>query len=123
MKTDRQNLGQTAENLAVNYLQQKGYQIFKRNFRLRRAEIDIIAIDRQDLVIIEVKSIRTDRFGPGENRITSRKKTKLIIAAYGFLDLFPAFTGKNLRFDVIIVDFSRYPAGIEHYQGAFWQQI
>ncbi len=122
MKTLRQSLGQTGEDLAVQYLQQKGYKILERNYRIAKAEIDIIALDQDDLIIVEVKSIRTDRYGPGEERITSRKKTKLIIAAYGFLDFFPAFSEKNLRFDVIVINFTCYPATIEHYQSAFWQQ-
>ena len=122
MKTQRQNLGKSGEDLAVQYLRQKGYKILKRNFRIGRAEIDIIALDQGDLILVEVKSIRTNRFGQGEEHITSRKKTMLIRAAYRFLDFFPAMSGRNLRFDVIVLDFTGFPAGIRHYQAAFWQQ-
>ena len=122
MKTYRQNLGQSGEDLAVQYLRQKGYKILKRNYRIGRAEIDIIALDQDELVLIEVKSIRTNRFGQGEEHITSRKKIMLIRAAYRFLDYFPEMSGKNLRFDVMVIDFTCFPAGIRHYQGAFWQQ-
>lgn len=122
MKTYRQNLGKTGEDLAVRYLQQKGYEILRRNYRIGKAEIDIIAMDRDDLVIAEVKSIRTLRFGRGEEHVTKRKKTILIMAAYGFLDIFPLASRKNLRFDVLVIDFSCFPAAIEHYQSAFWQR-
>ena len=122
MKTLRQNLGRAGEELAVRYLQQKGYEILQRNYRIGKAEIDIIALDSDDLVIAEVKSIHTIRFGRGEEHITKRKKTMLIMATYGFLDIFPLPSGKNLRFDVLVIDFTRFPAGIEHYQGAFWQR-
>jgi putative endonuclease len=122
MKTCRQSLGQCGEDLAVQYLRQRGYKILKQNFRIGRAEIDIIALDQDDLILVEVKSIRTNCFGQGEEHITSRKKVMLIRAAYRFLDLFPAMSGKNLRFDVMVTDFTAFPAVIRHYQGAFWQQ-
>jgi putative endonuclease len=122
MKTNRQNLGRTGEDLAVNYLQQKGFRILDRNFRIGKAEIDIIALEQEELIIVEVKSVCTIRYGYGEEHISEKKKRMLIRAAYGYLNLFPTLTGKNLRFDVLIVNFDCYPATIKHYRGAFWQK-
>jgi putative endonuclease len=122
MKTNRQNLGHEGENLAVRYLQDQGYEILQRNWRIGRAEVDIIALDRDDLAIIEVKSVYSLNLGFGEERISRRKKTMLILAAYGFLELFPELSSKNLRFDVIVIDFTCYPAAVAHYPAAFWQQ-
>jgi putative endonuclease len=122
MKTNRQNLGRKGEDLAARYLSQQGYKILHRNYRIGKAEIDIIALDNDDLVIVEVKSVRTTFFGSGVENITRRKKTMLILAAYAFLELYPAVETKNLRFDVIAIDFTCHPAVIRHYQAAFWQQ-
>ena len=122
MKNSRQSLGKMGEDIASDYLQQKGYTILQRNWRSGKAEIDIIALDKEDLVMVEVKSVHTLRCGHGEERISRRKRTMLILAAYGFLELFPAMSKKNLRFDVIIINFTSYPANIAHYQSAFWQQ-
>ena len=121
MRTDRQCLGQKGEELAVQYLLQKGYTILERNLRIRRAEIDIVCLENNDLVLVEVKSVRTPHWGYGEERISNKKKKMLIQAGYAFLDLNPDIMEKNMRFDVIVIDFSSYPAAIKHYQGAFWQ--
>lgn len=43
------------EDLAVAFLEKKGYQILERDFRLRGGEVDIVARDHECLVFIEVK--------------------------------------------------------------------
>ena len=48
-------LGKEAEQMAVNYLTQKGYTILHCNWRHSRYEIDIIAMKDKLLRIIEVK--------------------------------------------------------------------
>ena len=50
----RHILGKTGEDIATQYLIQKGYKIVERNFYCRQGEIDIIAKDKNELVFIEV---------------------------------------------------------------------
>jgi putative endonuclease len=61
MKTNRQKLGTVGEDMAVEYLQKKGYKIIERNFRHYQYELDIICQDKKELVIVEVKSVRVVR--------------------------------------------------------------
>jgi putative endonuclease len=55
---ERLRVGATGEDLAANYLREQGYTVLQRNVRLGREEIDIIAHDPRDdvLVFVEVKS-------------------------------------------------------------------
>ena len=49
-------LGKKGEEIAAQYLSEKGYEILERNWRNRHKEIDIIAKDGNELVIVEVKT-------------------------------------------------------------------
>ena len=49
---EHNDLGKIGEELAVNYLIEKGYEILERNWRNKHKEIDIIAKDGGTLVIV-----------------------------------------------------------------------
>jgi putative endonuclease len=119
MKTERQNLGQTGEALAADFLKNKGYKILKKNFRYRHTELDIICRDKDTLVFVEVKSVRVPAFGSGEERISYQKKHNIIKTAYAYLRYRSDLIGLAIRFDVVVVSFEQVPAAVAHYQGAF----
>ena len=56
--------GQTGEDAVCEYLEDKGYRVAARNFRIRGGEIDIISTKGEYLVFTEVK---TRKFGALEN--------------------------------------------------------
>ena len=47
--------GRSGEELALLYLQNKGYALLEQNFRFQRCEIDLILRDGETLVFVEVK--------------------------------------------------------------------
>ena len=53
--------GADGEQLACRYLEGKGYRILERNWRSGQNELDIIATNKQFLVIVEVKTRRSSR--------------------------------------------------------------
>ncbi len=120
--TAKQQLGENGERLACRFLEQKGHRILKRGFRSGRAELDIISAIEDTIVISEVKSYHSDPLGVPEYRVNKRQQKNIIRGAYTFLDRHPRYEGMGVRFDVIIVDFSEYPAKITHHEGAFWDE-
>jgi putative endonuclease len=122
MKTDRQKLGSAGEDMAAAFLQKNGYRIVDRNFQAGKFEIDLICLDGNDLVIVEVKSVRGPGYGRPEARISRFKQRSIIKATYLFLNKNPKFKGKNVRFDVVCINLKVYPADINHYKSAFWEQ-
>ena len=52
----RHEIGKLGEDLACRYLQNQGYKILERNFEARQGEIDIIALDKSEIIFIEVKT-------------------------------------------------------------------
>ncbi len=121
-KTERQKLGTKGERLAADYLTGKGHRIIFRNYRYGKSEIDLISRTDEAIVISEVKSFYADPLGAAEFRIHKHKQKKIIEGAYGFLGEHPEYEGVGVRFDVLIVDFSSYPAQITHYEGAFYDE-
>ena len=121
MLTDKQKLGKNGEAIALKFLKNKGYKKIARNYRYGKGEIDIICEYENDLIIVEVKSVRIDGFGNGEERITSKKQNMIIETTYGFLAENEQYLNYGVRFDVVVVNLKNYPAEIVHYEAAFWQ--
>ena len=53
-------LGKKGEELAVQYLQEKGYTILAINWQEHKFEIDIVAQHKHEMVFVEVKTRSTD---------------------------------------------------------------
>ena len=121
--TNKRQLGQKGEQLAQQYLQRQGLEPIARNYRAGHWEVDIIAKDPKEevLVFAEVKSYFADPLNPPEWRVSKSQQKRIIKAAYAFLDEHPEYENFSVRYDILIVDFSNYPAKIIHYEAAFWQ--
>ncbi len=94
--------GQDKENIAVNYLKNKGYFIIQTNFRVRQGEIDIVARDGSTIVFVEVKYRSTSRSGNPLEAVNITKQRKISKAALFYLNknkISPDNT--PIRFDVI----------------------
>lgn len=111
-------MGQKGEELALRYLQQKGYRILDRNFRCRLGEIDLVARDGDCLVFVEVRTRSSSKYGLPQESITTAKKKKLRRLAQFFLAS-GQYEGLNVRFDVVAVDFT---GGVDltHIEDAFY---
>jgi putative endonuclease len=66
--------GRAAEEQAAKYLMNLGYTIITRNYQIRGGEIDIIALEDDELVFVEVRW-RTDDLG--EESVGPRKAATL----------------------------------------------
>ncbi|MGD2036084.1 MAG: YraN family protein [Bacteroidales bacterium] len=110
-------IGKKGELLAAGYIKKKGYRIVRTNWRYRHKEIDIIAYDGPELVIVEVKLRSTDYFGDPSEAVTKKKQRFLIEAAEAYLGTI--VEAPEVRFDVIsiVAGGSRYE--IDHITDAF----
>ncbi|HLS30443.1 MAG TPA: YraN family protein [Flavobacteriaceae bacterium] len=114
---EHNKLGKKGEHLAVSFLLENGYEILERNYRFRKAEIDIIAKKGEVLAAVEVKTRSTSAFGNPQDFVKP-KKIKLMVAAFDHYIL------KNdleveARFDIIAIVKNRLGTRIEHLEDAF----
>lgn len=117
-------LGKKGEDIAVAYLQKRGYKILEQRWHDHHMEIDIIAFDEesQELVSVEVKTRETDVFGSPEDAVDTKKIRRTVNATDFYIKshniLFP------VRFDIfaIIIPQGGEPK-ITHFKDAFYAPL
>ena len=117
MMIEPHELGKLGEELACDYLTSKGYQILERNWRSGHKEIDIIALADTTLVVVEVKTRKSDDYGDPDIAVGRDKQRMLIWAA----DSYVRYKNLNVdvRFDIISIVISDGEPEIEHIEDAF----
>ena len=60
MARDKREIGRMGEDIAVLYLQRKGFKVIERNFRKPWGEIDIVAEKDGEVRFVEVKAVSRD---------------------------------------------------------------
>jgi putative endonuclease len=70
-------LGQFGERVAADYLEDKGIRVIDSNWRCPAGEIDLVALDGAELVIVEVKTRRSRRYGDPLEAVTAAKLQRL----------------------------------------------
>lgn len=117
-KTHRQ-IGNEGEDLACEFLVNKGWRILDRNYYSSHCEIDIIAKDNEFYVFVEVKSRSTDFFGRPEEFVNDEKVQRVFQAAETWI-IEKKLSGAPMRFDVIgILTPKQKDVSIYHLQDAF----
>lgn len=99
---DNKKTGQLGEDLAVKFLTDNGYKILERNRHFSRAcEVDIIALIKDTLVFVEVKTRSSDVCGIPFEAVTKTKYEKIKLGLYSYLKENPQY--KKYRIDAISV--------------------
>ena len=94
-------IGDLGEDLAADFLQKKGYSVIERNFRFKRAEIDIIAEKEDTLVFVEVKLRKSLSHGHPEDSVDNAKMRLYTDAAEHYLEIIN--WNREIRFDIISI--------------------
>ena len=116
---DRLQTGKIGEDLAVDFLKNSGYRIIERNFRCKLGEIDIIALDKNILAFVEVRTKKTSSFCTPQETVTFSKQKKLQKLSLYYLAK-KQIKNRDCRFDVVAIDLSKGKNGIELFKNAFW---
>ena len=111
-------LGAKGEQIAANFLKNKGYQILERNWRIGRAEIDIIAMYQKEMVFIEVKTRSDNYFGEPETFVNQKKRDLMTDAANAYM--YEVDHDWEFRFDIISIIIRDGKTYINHFEDAFW---
>jgi putative endonuclease len=114
---DNISFGKKGENLAVEYLLEEGYEVLERNWRFKHIEVDIIARDKDQLVITEVKTRSGNSYGEPSTAVDIRKQRSLIFAAERYI--FSHDLDLDVRFDIVSIIIDHGRTVLEHIKEAF----
>lgn len=115
---EHNELGKLGEELAVDYLQQNGYNILETNWTFQKAEIDIIAQKDNILAVIEVKTRSSIAFGLPQDFVKPKKIQLLVKAINEYI--IANNLEVNVRFDIIAIYKKEKEYSIEHIEEAFY---
>lgn len=118
-RTERQKVGQWAEDRALAHLRAAGLILVDRNLRCARGEIDLIVRDRASVVFVEVRYRAENQFGGAVASIDRRKQRRLLHCAQTYLRRHPVRRGQGHRFDVVVLEGPRDAVKITWIQAAF----
>src|ERR1700722_11718144 len=115
--TKKIRIGQKGEEIASNYLENRGYEIITRNYRKKFGEIDIIVRSSDSiLVFVEVKTLFSAKQGEYENldslspedNFTTQKGKKVKQTCEFFAAKYPKLIDeeKGWRIDLIAIEIS-----------------
>ena len=102
MVDPRRAVGADGEERAAAWYLAAGYEVVARNWRCCDGELDLVVRRGRELVFVEVKARRSDRFGIPAEAVTSAKRRRLRRLAARYLEATQARAG-SLRFDVVSI--------------------
>lgn len=113
---ERQRLGGFGERVAAHRLESLGMQIIDRNVRVGRAELDLIAQDGAETVVVEVRT-RRGAAGLAAESLTPAKLRRLWHAAMGYAEA-NGIDPERIRVDVVAVELDGAGAArnVEHFR-------
>lgn len=120
MPTARRRLGDAGERYAARLLERAGHTILARQWRCPAGELDLVTLDGAELVFVEVRTRRGDRYGTPEESIDDRKAARLLRLADDFLAAHSEHEGRVWRVDLvaIVLDATGALARVTHHPNA-----
>ena len=71
--------------MADRFLQDQGYQLLDTNYRCAYGEVDIVALDGEELVFVEVRTRHGNLFGTPEESLSERKLQHLLATCQDYV--------------------------------------
>ena len=117
--TSKRTTGDVAERIAKSYVRQHGLNVIDQNVLYRQGEIDLIAMDNEQLVFIEVRFRKNASHGGALASVTPSKQQKIVKAAQLYLQQTFQHRPPSCRFDVIGISGSETQPDITWIKNAF----
>ncbi len=110
-------VGRYGEDVATAHVLGLGWQVLERNWRAPGGELDLVALDGDELVAVEVKTRRSLAFGYPAEAVTAAKLARVRRLAAQWLATHDVHPG-SVRIDVVAVLVARGAApSVEHLRG------
>ncbi len=116
---EHNEIGNTSEKLACEWLQSRGYEFVQGNYRYKHAEIDLIMKHGGILVFVEVKFRSGTGYGYAEEFVDYKKRQLIIRAADNYI--YEIDWHHDIRFDIVgVYKDRRGQIAFKHFPDAFY---
>ena len=112
------NFGREAEKRVADYYSSLCFHILHKNYRYRKAEVDLIVQKEDLLVAVEVKARSSTYFGDPKSFVSKKKIQLLVMAIDAFIQ--QRDLAVEVRFDIISYTLERGEWRLEHLADAFY---
>lgn len=116
--SDKIKKGKEGEEMAAQFLIEKGYEIIARNYRHKRSEIDLIVKKNNWLIFVEVKLRSSDLYGYPEDFVDYKKARNIMEGAEQYT--FENNWQGNVRYDIISIRIQKNKTEIIQIEDAFY---
>ena len=114
-------LGKKGEEIASDFLRKKGFKIRDTNWRVGKNELDLIAEEGKTIVVVEVKTRRSNVIAEPETSVTRDKQRAIIRAANAYVKM--KQLNMEVRFDIISIVITEEQQRINHIPDAFYPML
>ncbi|MDR2234430.1 MAG: YraN family protein [Tannerella sp.] len=119
---EKNETGKKGEEAAYSYLKKCGYKILHTNWRFHRYELDIVATNGTELVVVEVKTRSSNRLLNPEVAVDYRKILRITTATDAYVRKFGI--EMPVRFDVLCLIKDNQTYTVEkHFEDAFFAPV
>ena len=115
---DKIKTGNEGEDLAADFLKQKGFVVLEKNYRYKKSEIDLIVSQGNWLVFVEVKTRTSTYFGYPEEFVDYHKKKMIFKGALQYM--YEKNWQGNVRYDIVAINIVNGSPRIHHIEDAFY---
>ena len=112
-KKSTKQIGDSGENIACKFLEDRGYRVVDRNYRIGFGEVDVICEFKGKLVFVEVKARKFLQQGLPEEAVTPRKLASITRVAEHYIAT-KGLTSVQAQIDVVAIELMHKPPIIRH---------
>lgn len=119
---NRKFIGSIGEKRAIAFLKKQGFKIVETNYRSYFGEIDIIALKKDLIAFVEVKTRQSIHYGYPEEAVQRKKMRRIIKTAKYYLLTHDLYDKIDVRFDIISLMRKDSSFDIEYFENAFREE-
>jgi putative endonuclease len=112
------DLGKQGENIACEHLINNGYFILDRSWTYQKAELDIVALKENTLIVIEVKTRHSYHHADPDDTVSNKKLLQIYNATDQYMEV--KKIPWEVRYDLITIIFHGDSWTIDHIEDAFY---
>ena len=114
-------LGHEGEDIAAEYLEQKGYEVLDRNWHCGHKDLDLVVAKDNMVVFVEVKTRTSTDYGDPQTFVDDRKIRRIVNSADAYLRF--KCIDMDVRFDIISIVVDGGEFKVKHIEQAFFPPV